>query len=57
MSLDAASISRCASSTSASSSSPSEVEAQAATVIHVDWRPPAGDADMAALLSQLEDEA
>ena len=34
-----------------------QVEAQAATVLHVDWRPPAGGADIASLLAQLEDEA
>jgi len=37
--------------------SPRSVEAQAATVLHVDWRPPAGGADIASLLAQLEDEA
>jgi FdrA protein len=34
-----------------------QVEAQAATVFHVDWRPPAGGVDIASLLAQLEDEA
>jgi hypothetical protein len=33
-----------------------QVEAQGATVLHVDWRPPAGGTDIAALLAQLEDE-
>jgi hypothetical protein len=33
-----------------------DLEAAGVPVVHVDWRPPAGDADMAALLSQLEDE-
>ena len=32
------------------------VEAQGAPVIHVDWRPPAGGADIASLLAHLEDE-
>ena len=29
---------------------------QGAAVLHVDWRPPAGGTDIAALLAQLEDE-
>jgi FdrA protein len=33
-----------------------QLEAQGATVLHVDWRPPAGGSDIAALLAQLEDE-
>ena len=33
-----------------------QLEAQGAAVIHVEWRPPAGDADMASLLGRLEDE-
>ena len=33
-----------------------ELEAEGATVIHVDWRPPAGDAKVAALLARLEDD-
>ena len=33
-----------------------QVEAQGAAVLHVDWRPPAGGTDIAALLAQLEDE-
>jgi hypothetical protein len=32
-----------------------QAAAQGATVLHVDWRPPAGGADIAALLAQLED--
>jgi hypothetical protein len=32
-----------------------DLHAAGVTVVHVDWRPPAGDADMAALLSQLDD--
>jgi hypothetical protein len=34
-----------------------EVEAEGATVVHVDWRPPAGSASVAALLARLDDEA
>ena len=34
-----------------------QLEAQGATVLQVDWRPPAGGADIASLLAQLEDEA
>jgi hypothetical protein len=34
-----------------------QLEAQGATVLRVDWRPPAGGADIASLLAQLEDEA
>jgi hypothetical protein len=33
-----------------------ETQAQGAAVLHVDWRPPAGGADIASLLAQLEDE-
>lgn len=33
-----------------------QVEGQGATVLHVDWRFPAGGSDIAALLAQLEDE-
>jgi hypothetical protein len=33
-----------------------QAAAQGATVLHVEWRPPAGGADIAALLAQLEDE-
>ncbi|HUG35603.1 MAG TPA: hypothetical protein VML54_01560 [Candidatus Limnocylindrales bacterium] len=33
-----------------------DLEAPGVPVIHVDWRPPAGDPDIAALLSQLDDE-
>ena len=33
-----------------------ELEAQGAAVLRVDWRPPAGEADIAALLRRLEDE-
>ena len=33
-----------------------QIEAQGATVLHVDWRPPAGGSDIASLLAQLEDE-
>jgi hypothetical protein len=32
-----------------------ELEAAGATVIHVDWRPPAGGPAVAALLARLED--
>ena len=32
-----------------------EIEAQGAAVERVDWRPPAGGEDVAALLAQLED--
>jgi hypothetical protein len=35
----------------------SELEAAGATVIHVDWRPPAGGPAMAALLARLDDRA
>jgi hypothetical protein len=34
-----------------------EVEAQGARVLQIDWRPPAGGADIASLLAELEDEA
>jgi len=34
-----------------------EVEAEGATVVQVDWRPPAGNASVAALLARLEDDA
>jgi len=33
-----------------------QLQAQDATVVHVDWRPPAGGADVASLLALLEDE-
>ena len=33
-----------------------QAAAQEATVLDVDWRPPAGGADISALLAQLEDE-
>jgi len=33
-----------------------QVEAQGVTVVHVDWRPPAGGPAIASLLTQLEDE-
>jgi hypothetical protein len=33
-----------------------ELQAEGATVVHVDWRPPAGDATIAALLARLDDE-
>jgi FdrA protein len=33
-----------------------ELEADGVTVIHVDWRPPAGGAGMAALLARLADD-
>ena len=32
-----------------------EVEAAGGAVVHVDWRPPAGNPDVAALLARLED--
>ena len=32
------------------------LEAEGVTVIHVDWRPPAGGADVAALLARLADD-
>jgi hypothetical protein len=32
------------------------LEAQGVAVVDVDWRPPAGDATVAALLARLEDE-
>ena len=36
----------------------SELEAEGASVVHVDWRPPAGgDPAVAALLARLEDDA
>lgn len=34
-----------------------ELEAQGVPVVHVDWRPPAGDPKVAALLARLDDEA
>ena len=34
----------------------SELEAEGTTVVHVDWRPPAGDTKVAALLARLEDD-
>ena len=33
----------------------SELESERAVVIHVDWRPPAGGPDIAALLARLDD--
>jgi len=33
-----------------------QAAAQGTAVLHVDWRPPAGGTDIAALLAQLEDE-
>ena len=33
------------------------LEAEGASVLHVDWRPPAGDARVAALLARLSDES
>ena len=33
----------------------SELEAAATQVIHVDWRPPTGGPDIAALLARLDD--
>ena len=33
-----------------------QAAAQGAAVLHVDWRPPAGGTDIAALLAQMEDE-
>ena len=33
------------------------LEAQGVSVVQVDWRPPAGDAKVAALLARLDDEA
>lgn len=32
-----------------------ELEADGVTVVHVDWRPPAGRADVAALLARLDE--
>lgn len=32
-----------------------ELERAQVTVVHVDWRPPAGAADIAALLARLDD--
>ncbi len=32
------------------------LEGQGVTVVQVDWRPPAGDATVAALLARLDDE-
>ena len=34
-----------------------EVEAAGVEVVHVDWRPPAGSPDVAALLARLDDDA
>ena len=34
-----------------------EVEAVGVEVVHVDWRPPAGAPDVAALLARLDDDA
>jgi len=33
-----------------------DLEEAGVPVVHVDWRPPADDGDIAALLSQLDDE-
>ena len=33
-----------------------ELEADGVSVVQVDWRPPAGDAKVAALLARLDDE-
>jgi hypothetical protein len=33
-----------------------ELEADGVTVVHVDWRPPAGGPDVAALLARLADD-
>jgi FdrA protein len=33
-----------------------DLEAAGVSVVHVDWRPPAGGADIAALLDRLDDE-
>jgi hypothetical protein len=33
-----------------------EVEAAGVEVVHVDWRPPAGTPDVAALLARLDDD-
>ena len=33
-----------------------ELEAEGVTVIHVEWRPPAGDPKVAALLARLADD-
>ena len=33
-----------------------ELEAEGVSVVHVDWRPPAGGASVAALLARLADE-
>ena len=32
------------------------LEAEGVSVIHVDWQPPAGGADVAALLARLDDD-
>ena len=34
-----------------------ELEADRVTVVHVDWRPPSGSANVAALLARLGDDA
>ncbi|MBI4610145.1 MAG: fdrA domain protein [Candidatus Rokubacteria bacterium] len=34
-----------------------ELETDGVPVVHVDWRPPAGDPSVAALLARLEDDA
>lgn len=34
-----------------------QLEAEGVPVLHVDWRPPAGDSNVAALLARLEDDA
>jgi hypothetical protein len=31
-----------------------ELEAEGVTIVHVEWRPPAGTADVAALLARLD---
>ena len=33
-----------------------ELEAEGVAVVHVDWQPPAGGADVAALLARLDDD-
>ena len=34
-----------------------ELESDGVTVVHVDWRPPVGRADLTALLARLDDHA
>ena len=33
-----------------------QLEGEGVTVLHVDWRPPAGSGDVAALLARLDDD-